>query len=206
MGKLESELKKPLPGLKAQLKMSPNITRIQEKYIAPRSDARQSGVLILLYKDEYQNVRFPLIKRASYDGAHSGQIGLPGGKMEQGESFQQTALREAQEEIGIESKDVKVLGELTRFYVWVSNYIVQPIVGYLDYIPRFIPDLHEVDNVISASLGDFLDDQKIMRKEIRTSQGYVIDAPYYSVEGEVVWGATAMMLSEFREVLKKIKQ
>ncbi len=204
VGKLMSELNKPLPGLKAQLKMSPNVTRIAEKYITPPNDARKSGVLILLYQDSNQDIRFPLIKRSSYDGAHSGQISLPGGKVENTETYKQTALREAQEEIGIESNDVRVLGELTRFYVWVSNYIVQPVVGYLDYAPRFIPDLYEVESVIPASISDFLDDQRIKRKKISTSQGYVIDAPYYNIEGEVVWGATAMMLSEFREVLKKL--
>lgn len=199
---LEDKLKKPLPGLKAQLKMSPHIQEVKEKYINPREDARQSGVLILLYKDKKGEVRFPLIKRSSYDGAHSGQVSLPGGKMEEGESYEETALREAEEEIGINSKDVHLIGRLSRFYVWVSNFLVQPIVGYINYEPVFVPDLYEVEDVITTSLNDFMDEQKIRRKEINTSRGFVIDAPYFDIGDEVVWGATAMMLSEFKEILK----
>ena len=204
--KLSEEIKKPLPGLKAQLKMSPNITGVADKYINPREDARQSGVLILLYEDEDGEVRFPLIKRSSYNGAHSGQISLPGGKMEDGETYEQTALREAEEEIGINKSDVLIIGKLSEFYVWVSNFIVQPVLGYITYQPEFIPDLYEVEEVITTSISEFMDEQKIARKEIRTSGGYVIDAPYFNLSGQVVWGATAMMLSEFREILMKINK
>ncbi len=204
VGKLKEEISKPLPGLKAQLQMSPNVKGIKEKYVTPREDARKSGVLILLYKDENDVLKFPLIKRASYNGAHSGQISLPGGKMEEGENYEQTALRETEEEIGVPSNDIITLGYLTKFYVWVSNFIVQPVIGYIDYIPDFKPDLHEVEDVIPASLSDFIDDQKVERKIIRTSKGYEIDAPFYNIEEQVVWGATAMMLSEFREILKRI--
>jgi 8-oxo-dGTP pyrophosphatase MutT (NUDIX family) len=158
--------------------------------------------LILLYEMEGQ-IRFPLIVRPEYVGAHSGQISLPGGKAESGEDAIQTALREGEEEIGIDKGKVHVIGKLTDFFVIPSNFLVTPIVGIISE-PVFHPDSFEVSRIISCALIDLLLEGAIKRKEITAAGKYRMMAPHFEIEGEVVWGATAMMLNEFRTVLLEL--
>jgi 8-oxo-dGTP pyrophosphatase MutT (NUDIX family) len=166
---------------------------------------RPGGVLILLYQ-ENGVIKFPLIKRAEYAGAHSGQISLPGGKAEPGENSIQTALRECEEEIGINQDDLKVLGKLSDFFVMPSNFMVTPVIASLNYVPDFKPDAHEVVRVLSHNIDELFHDDAIKQKEILAAGTYKLIAPHFEIEGEVVWGATAMMLNEFRIILKEILQ
>jgi 8-oxo-dGTP pyrophosphatase MutT (NUDIX family) len=164
---------------------------------------KKGSVLILLYEHHGQ-IKFPLIKRQEYAGAHSGQISLPGGKVEPGEDAYQAALREGEEEIGIDRLQMKVVGRLSEFFVIPSNFIVTPIVAFLDQTPVFIPDPYEVAKIISGNIYELLSDEAILKKEIIAAGSYRMIAPHFEIEGEVVWGATAMMLNEFRMVLKEI--
>ena len=114
----------------------------------------------MLYPDKGE-IRFPLTKRNEYSGTHSGQISLPGGKAEAGESSEQTALREGQEEIGIEPSRIKVIGRLSEFFVIPSNFIVTPVVGFQTERPSFVPDPHEVERVLEGSIEDLIRDDAV---------------------------------------------
>jgi len=164
---------------------------------------RPGSVLILLY-EENGDVKFPLIKRPDYVGTHGGQVSLPGGKTEPGEDSVQTALRETQEEIGIPGNDVDVLGRLSEFHVIPSNYMITPVVGTIRSIPNFIPDAYEVSKILKGSITDLIRDDAVITTEITVSGQYRLQAPHFQIEGEMVWGATAMMLNEFRLVLREI--
>jgi 8-oxo-dGTP pyrophosphatase MutT (NUDIX family) len=164
---------------------------------------RTGSVLILLYEDNHE-LKFPLIKRPDYQGAHGGQISLPGGKTEPGEDSIDTALREAHEEIGIKTSDVNVLGRLSEFHVIPSNFLITPVVGAIEYKPHFIPDDYEVAKILNGTVADLIKDDAVFVTEILASGQYKMQAPHFKIEDEIVWGATAMMLNEFRVVLKEI--
>ncbi len=202
--RIKEELLKPLPGEPAQKLMSPTVRNIrpysQDEFIDPIP----SGVLVLLYQQGDDQVKFPLIQRPVYNGAHSGQIALPGGKMEKRDaSVIETALRETQEEIGINPKHVEILGKLSELYIWASNHTVTPVVGWLHEIPSFKPDPLEVAGILSADLNVLNPVNPVQTAELLVRNSFKIQAPYYSVEGQVVWGATAMMLSEFSVLLRQ---
>lgn len=200
--RLELTLKAPLPGKPAQMNMSPipvDMRRFEQ--VLPESH-RKSGVLILFYPDN-NNTFFPLIKRPEYVGYHSGQIALPGGKMEiSDENIIQTALREAEEEVGIDRSQVKILGNLSDLYIPTSNFLVSPIVGFLDKRPEFLAEEKEVSRIIQTEL-QFLFRPEIRKQKIlRLSQSMSLDTPYFEIDGEVVWGATAMILSELIQLFQ----
>ena len=162
------------------------------------------SVLILLY-EESGTIKFPLIRRSIYAGAHSGQVSLPGGKVEPGEDAIQAALREAEEEIGVNRNDVQVIGKLSNFNVLPSNFLVTPVVATIKYVPVFIPDLYEVDRIIEADLHALLNDSAIQEKEILAAGIYPMIAPHFLVQNEIVWGATAMMLNELRVIAREFE-
>ena len=163
---------------------------------------KPGSVLILLYEEDGE-IKFPLIKRPEYLGTHSGQISLPGGKADPGEDPIQTALREGEEEVGIDRSKVKVLGTLSNFFVIPSNFLVTPVVGVIDQ-PVFTPDPYEVSKILSGSLSDLIKGDAIRQKEILAAGQFHLVAPHFEIEGEIVWGATAMMLNEFRTVLQEL--
>jgi 8-oxo-dGTP pyrophosphatase MutT (NUDIX family) len=168
-----------------------------------RIPPRPGGVLILLYEDNGL-IKFPLIKRPTYTGAHSGQISLPGGKAEPGEDIFQTALREGEEEIGVNQKDIRIIGKLSEFNVIPSNFLVTPVVAAIDYVPEFIPDLFEVEKVIQADLFELIKEDSIRESEILAAGIYPMMAPHFLIENEIVWGATAMILNEFRTIVMEL--
>jgi 8-oxo-dGTP pyrophosphatase MutT (NUDIX family) len=197
--KISRRLQRQLPGALAHEPLRAVPVGDSRPDFTHKLPPKPGSVLILLY-EEQGHIRFPLIKRPVYTGAHSGQISLPGGKAEPGEDVVQTALREGEEEIGIDRGTVKVLGRLSDFFVIPSNFIVTPIVGIVRE-PVFHPDPREVSRIISCSLFDLLLEGSIKKKEILAAGQYRMMAPHFEIEEEVVWGATAMMLNEFRMVL-----
>ena len=198
---LQKELEGPLPGRPAQALMAPLPRPGWHPEDRPDEPARQSGVLVLLYpyRDE---LRLPLILRPTYDGAHSGQVGFPGGGCEEGDAnLTATALREAQEELGIAQGDVQVLGELTQLYIRPSNYQVSPTVGRLAYRPKFQPHAHEVAQLLEVPLKSLLDPAHV-RREWWQLQDRSALVPFFAIQGQVIWGATAMILSELLAVVR----
>ncbi len=201
---LEERLQKPLPGKSAQLKMS-SLARIQElfKLAAPES-ATQSSVLVLLYPFA-GSIGLVLMLRPQYRGVHSGQISLPGGKFEEtDESLIYTALRESKEEIGINPLQVQIIGQLTEMYIPPSNFMVTPVVGYQSSRPVFTADAKEVAEIIEIKLDDLMDAKNRQQKKIKLSVGLSLKVPSYCINGHIIWGATAMILSELREIVLDI--
>lgn len=200
---LDKRLKDPLPSTAAHELLRARPVNGQFPDFGHKLPPKPGSVLIVLF-EENGLIKFPLIKRTAYKGAHSAQISFPGGKAEAGENAIQTALREAEEEIGIHQHDVEVIGQLSEFNVIPSNFLVTPIVGALHYVPVFKPDPREVDKIICAELADLVREDAILEEEILAAGTYPMIAPHFLIENEIVWGATAMMLNELRVVVKEI--
>lgn len=185
----------------AQLRMAPQ-TR-------PMLRADQSGtpklaaVLILLYPVQSE-LTFPLMRRTEYPGAHSGQISLPGGSAEPGETWVQTALRETCEEFGV-CDSIEVLGTLAPLYVPPSDFEIHPVVGALPERPVWQPDPREVAEILEVPLAHILDEQFKQFGDWTlgsVDSGRTARVPYYHLYGQTVWGATAIILSEFEHRLR----
>lgn len=198
--KLKNELSKPLPGPAAQQMMSPSMRRPPETNLP----SLKASVMILLYIRQ-QEAYTVFIKRAEYDGVHSGQISFPGGMYEPcDDSLLTTAIRETEEEIGISRNEITPIGMLTCLHVPVTNVNILPVVAILTGQPGFNHDPHEVAFVIEARINDIINPLNKKKKMIRIGD-FEIEAPYFDINGHHIWGATAMMLSEFLEVLNKTK-
>ena len=200
---LEKRLQMSLPGGLAHNRMKPKMADGAPLKMKPATPPRKGGVLILLF-EENGIAHFPLIQRPNYDGIHSGQMALPGGRFEESDGDQfQTALRETEEEIGVDMKRVEIIGNLSEFFVAASNYMVLPVIGKIDYKPDFIPEPREVDDIVTPPVHHLIDPDRFKTKEMVVRNGFRLQSPYFDLEGRTVWGATAMMLSELVEVLKE---
>lgn len=196
--KLRDELKKDLPGEKAHVKMAPGI----RDYFKPKTKVRNAGVLILLYPKN-QELYVAFIRRTEYNGPHSGQISFPGGKSEKiDKNITETALRESQEEIGINPDKVNIFGQITPLHIPVSNFMVYPVIGIYETTPVFKADPTEVKEVLEIKLNDLLDPKTCTTKEFRYGDLSFL-APIYYPNKITIWGATAMILSEFLEIVLK---
>lgn len=199
---LKHKLSLPLPGEEAQYKMA-HVNR--ERFPFPKDEQptyRPSAVLILIYPDVNNMPHILLIERVKYDGHHSGQIALPGGKYEESDaSLQETALREFFEETGSTHKP-EVIGNLSPVYIPVSRFMVQPYVSYLNEKPGFDINVREVEQLIEWPVIDLLNPNIIKQTEIITPQGYKLQTPYFDVNGRILWGATAMIMSELKHILE----
>jgi 8-oxo-dGTP pyrophosphatase MutT (NUDIX family) len=199
LAEIKHNLTLPLAGKDAQLRMAPSHRGELFRNIEENRIIRQSAVLISLFI-ENDKINTLLIKRATYNGVHSGQVSFPGGKHEEtDESLIYTALREAQEEIGIDPLKVKVLGTLTPLFIPVSNMEVLPVVGFLQEKPDLYPNLEEVEYTITIPICHLKNPNNHLRKTINIRE-HEIEAPYFKVDCEDVWGATAMIISEFIEL------
>lgn len=198
--KLTLTLSGQLPGVEAHSKMAPSHrNRLISNSKGP-GFARKSGVLILLFPDDDGEINTVFIKRNEYDGVHSGQIAFPGGKFEESDyDIIATALREAEEEVGISKNAVKIIGQLSDLFVPPSNFIISPVVAISDFKPDFIPDKNEVAEIFTVPLNFFLKqgssgDYKI---SYRTE---MVNVPGYYCKNHLIWGATAMIMSELLQV------
>lgn len=198
---LSEKLKLPLPGHEAHLKMSPT-NRKPVSQIQPNQHTKIGSVLILLFY-ENNNWHTVLIKRALYNGVHSGQISFPGGKKEVSDiTLQQTALRETEEEIGVPKNNIEIIGNITELYIPPSRFIVYPFIGISYSHLTFLPDKKEVDKIITVSLNELFSPKSLSIKQITLSNGASIDSPCFVMNNEIIWGAIAMMLSELKEILR----
>ncbi len=198
---LRQVLKGPLPGATAHEPLRATAVGEIRPVFEHKTPPKPGSVLILLYPDRGE-IRFPLTKRPEYLGAHSGQVSLPGGKAEAGETPIETALREGEEEIGVRASDIEVIGTLSNFFVIPSNFMVTPVVGIQRSKPLFTPDPVEVVRVLEGTVRDLVRDDAVAVKEITAARVYRLQAPHFLIEDEVVWGATAMMLNELRMVMR----
>jgi 8-oxo-dGTP pyrophosphatase MutT (NUDIX family) len=188
-----------LPGERAQKKMSPSVRYTNSKPPDPKY-RKESGVLILLYPDG--NDWATVLMERTVIGPHGGQVSFPGGKKERDDpTIEYTALREAKEEVGVRIEDVQILGSLTKLFVPNSNYLISPIIALATTKPIWIINPIEVKSLIPVKL-KYLFDDTIKKTRIISRNGVEIEAPFYDVQGHFVWGATAMIISEFETLLR----
>ncbi len=201
--KIKSQLSKELPGVNAHKRMA--IPNRELVFPEMKPNPRISAVLILLFW-ENDILHFPLILRPTYDGVHSAQMAFPGGGIEeQDKDLIDTALRESQEEIGFSTSRTNILGQLSDFYIPPSHSLVSPIVAFTDQRPTYNIDTYEVDRVIETNLEIVRNPENLSHKQITLQNGYKMNAPAFMVGGQSVWGATAMILSEFLAVLEEVE-
>ncbi|WP_347925163.1 CoA pyrophosphatase [Pontimicrobium sp. SW4] len=196
----------PLPAEASQFKMSPPFRReLVKEYKDQMKDAKRAGVLALFYPNNLQETHLVLILRKTYKGVHSAQIGFPGGKYEDDDkTLKHTAVRETWEEIGVLDHKIEVVKKMTEIYIPPSNFYVQPYIGIVTETPQFVKQDEEVEDIIEVPLTHFLDETIVVTKPVATSYTVKIDVPAFQLNGHIVWGATAMMLSEIKDVLKAV--
>lgn len=194
-----------LPAMEAHIKMAPfeRIESLKNSDFENRSP-RMAAVMMLFYPKNGMT-HLALIVRNSYEGVHSGQIAFPGGKFETGdENFSKTALRETEEEVGINPAIIDVIKSFTQVYIPPSNFIVHPFLGICREEICFVLDPTEVSGIIELPLSVFLNDGILIEAKMATSYAKEVNVPAFDIDGHVVWGATAMMLSELKDVLKVV--
>lgn len=191
-----------LPALAAHVKMAPLERIISKPNSADSQSTRTAAVLMLCYPKNGKT-HLVLIVRNEYKGVHSAQIAFPGGKYEEEDlDFSVTALRETYEEIGIHPSQVEIIKPYTQVYIPPSNFMVHPFLGVCHQEIHFIPDPKEVAKIIELPIATLLNESIVMETEIPTSDTSSISISAFSIDDHIVWGATAMMLSELKEVLK----
>lgn len=161
--------------------------------------------MAVFYPDAKGKVKFVLILRKTYRGIHSNQVGFPGGRVEESDrDLLETALRETYEEVGIPPQDIEVIRSLTKLYIPPSNFWVFPFMGIMDSTPVLIPQEDEVEAILEVELQEFLSDSCLTSRRLSTSYAKDVEVPAFLLSGHVVWGATAMMLSELKDLLKQV--
>lgn len=198
---LRKKFQQKLPGPEAQKRMSPEQRDITNP--GYNGEYKPSAVLLLLYpKNDFWSIVF--IRRNIYKGPHSGQISFPGGKFEKTDKdYTETALRETYEETGVEHKKITILGKLSTLNVPVSGFIIHPYVGIMNTKPEFNPDPAEVQEIITIPLHELFSDRN-KRIEIWNFKGKEVKVPVYNYNGVIIWGATAMILSEFESLISPL--
>ena len=201
ISKLENSL---IGGLDVQFNLAP---KLRLRYSEDKINAlnpKKAAVTALFYPNNNGKTCFLLTLRANYNGTHSSQISFPGGKYEKKDgSLKNTALRETFEEVGIPINDISIFKQMTDVFIPPSNFIVTPFLGYLGYLPNFTKN-HEVEELITISVKDLLNDSFISTTIMSTSYAKNIEVPCFLLNNYVVWGATAMMLNEIKELLNNI--
>ncbi len=193
-----------LGGLYSQYKMAPKDRKQFFKEDLINIKPKKAAVLALFYPNASNETCFLLTLRANYNGVHAAQISFPGGKYELGDKYlKNTALRETFEEVGIDHSEIKILKEMTQTYIPPSNYLVNSFLGIVSSTPKFNTS-HEVEQIIEVKLSDFLDNRAVTSKKISTSYAKDIDVPCFKLNNYIVWGATAMILSEIKDLFTSL--
>ena len=195
-----------LLGETSHAKMSPpyrlELAKQMEKN---RLRAKQAGVLALFYPDRSYITNLVLILRKTYKGVHSAQVGFPGGKYEKDDSnMEYTAKRETEEEVGVPFNAVNIIRPLSPIYIPPSNFIVQPFMGHVLETPRFVLQEDEVEDILEVLIDDFLNEENKIITKVATSYNVEVEVPAFRLNGHIVWGATAMMLGELKDLLKQV--
>ena len=199
---LKKEIKKGLPGTDVQWQMASSDRMMRNFPRTPGTDARDAAVLILLFPFN-NSIHTVFMQRHDYNGVHGGQISFPGGKKEPSDKdIIQTALREANEETGVDPSTIRVIGTLTPLFIPVSNMIVTPVVGWSEAKPDYKHQEDEVVFLFDAEMKRFLDPLIIKTKPMEI-RGETIEIKYFDYDGNLIWGATAMILHELLTILRR---
>jgi 8-oxo-dGTP pyrophosphatase MutT (NUDIX family) len=201
----KQELSQNLPGEKAHLRMSPSHRPLSSLALQNAPDVRESAVAVVLFRNSDQ-IECILTQRPDYDGNHGGQVSFPGGKKDPGDrDLEETARRECYEEIGIPKNSGLLLGQLTDVFIPVSGFLVKPFVYFHQELPPLIKDEREVAEILTFPLFDLKKEELISSTEIRLKNGQIYkNIPYFDLADKKVWGATALILNEIREILLEI--
>lgn len=200
---LSSALAGPLPGWEAQIGMASKYGKASRVQVP--DNPREGGVLALLYPKE-SDLHMCFMERSRDGGVHSGQVSFPGGKREVYDpDLSATALREAEEELGIPAHQVELLGQFSQLYIPASNFMVSPFVGSLGFRPDFDLDEREVANLIEVPLQRLLEEE-IQEIEIKIREDFSVEAPAWLIDDQIIWGATAMMLNELLVIIRSLKK
>ncbi len=193
-----------LGGINAQFKLAPQMRKRYSQIKIEAQHPKKAAILALFYPDKKGKTHFLLTLRAQYNGTHSSQISFPGGKFDlHDKTLENTSLRETYEEVGIPPEEVTILKQLSNVYIPPSNFLVTPFLGFLTHTPSFIKN-HEVQKTISVSLSDLLSRNAISETTLSTSYAKNITVPCYVLNNYTVWGATAMILSELKDLMCKL--
>jgi 8-oxo-dGTP pyrophosphatase MutT (NUDIX family) len=193
-----------LGGEEDHYKMVPEERKIILKKEPHSKQPKKAAVLALFYPNASGETCFALTLRPQYEGTHSAQVSFPGGKHEElDRNLSETALRETFEEIGIEQSEIKLLREITGIYISPSNFLVTPFIGVTENRPKFKQN-HEVDKMIEVTLTELLDDSLIYFNHKKTFYAEKENIPYFNFSNHMVWGATAMIISEIKELIKRL--
>lgn len=193
-----------LPATDSHLKMSPVERRLQLlNHDYNLKAARDAAVMMLIYPDQNTSM-IALIVRNSYKGVHSSQVAFPGGKVEKDESILEAALRETHEEIGVRPEQINIICSFSSVFIPPSNFNVYPFLGFCDTKPQFIPDPREVAAMALFPLADILDDSSLTLQRVTASYSTDVVVPAFKMDDTIIWGATAMILHELKDVLKSI--
>jgi len=193
-----------LGGFDTQYKLAPKIRKPYTTNSLEKNNPNKAAVLSLFYPNEIGETMFLLTLRANYGGTHSSQISFPGGKFNQTDvTLTNTALRETFEEVGVQISKDSVFKQMTNVYIPPSNFLVTPFLAYLTTKPIFKKN-YEVETLIEVSLADFLKKSSLSSTILTTSYAKDITVPCFKLNNYIVWGATAMMLSEINELFEKI--
>ncbi len=200
--RIRLKLLEALPGEVSHQKMSPLNRPITSEALKSITDYRESAVAIVLFESN-DCMECVLTQRPEYDGTHSGQISFPGGKKEDSdEHLEATARRECEEEIGVQLTLEHLIGALSPVYIPVSRFLVLPYLYFLPSTPIFLPDAHEVAEIFTFPLFDLKNEQLISTMDLKQTNGDVYrNVPYFNLNNKKVWGATALMLSEMKDIL-----
>lgn len=193
-------------GEQSHAKMSPPYRLELAKRMKEKAkNAKTAGVMALFYPDKRAETHLVLILRKTYKGVHSNQVGFPGGKYEDtDDDLMVTALRETEEEVGVPRDTVNVIKTISPLYIPPSNFMVHPYLGLIDRTPQFIKQDEEVEDILEVHLMDFLDECNVITTNVPTSFNVRVDVPAFKLNGHIVWGATAMMLGEIKDLLKQV--
>jgi len=200
--RIRLQLLEALPGEISHQKMSPLNRPITSEALKSITDYRESAVAIVLFESN-DCIECVLTQRPEYDGTHSGQVSFPGGKKEvEDEHLEATARRECEEEIGVQLTIEHLIGALSPVYIPVSRFLVLPYLYFLPSTPIFLPDSHEVAEIFTFPLFDLKNEDLISTMELKQPNGHVYrNVPYFNLNNKKVWGATALMLSEMKDIL-----
>lgn len=194
-------LQQPLPGEAAHSKLAPYRKNFTPKGVEPK----HSAVMALFYlKDEKWHLA--LTKRNEYSGTHSAQVSFPGGKKDEIDSdLIFTAIRETKEEIGVQIEKNQIIGLISSVYIPPSNFLVQPVLAWSPVLPQFELNTREVNYIIEISIDQLKDPASLSHEKIKMSTGLTMTVPCFKIENEIIWGATAVILSEIKELFEKIE-
>jgi 8-oxo-dGTP pyrophosphatase MutT (NUDIX family) len=201
---LKSETAKKLPGIAAHQTMLPEGRTMPDDYLQKISSYKQSAVFALLFQ-ENDTINLLLTQRHQYEGKHSGQISFPGGKKEDEDgNLLDTAYRETYEEVGITQNNIELIAPLSPLYIPVSNFFVQPYLGFLQQIPDLKINEREVKAIVKFPIHQLNNPTLLKIKKIEASSGLFLTVPAFEIGEHTIWGATAMMLREIGELIKPL--